>query len=122
MTRESRFRSYSKEKGMLYNISCPAEEMELDKFLDTIDNLMERAGVDDKFENSLYESDIVKHFEKNSDDGVLKIIEKYKGSLIARPFDKEASSEMGLINYRTHDTMELIGNIFEHDEFLFLSD
>jgi len=121
MNREISYRYHSKEEGMVYDIAVPAG-VNLNDFLNSIENLMEKTGYLDKNGNPLYEFDIVRHHTNSISDGVLKIIENYKGCWIARPLEENADESMLLVNFKTNHTMEAVGNVFLNKELIFLND
>lgn len=123
MNREISYRYYSEEEGMVYDITVPTD-VKLDEFLNSIENLMEKTGYFDKNENPIYEFDIINHYTDSISNGVLKVIENYKGCWIARPLEseEEADESMLLINFKTNQTMEVVSNIFLDKELVFLND
>lgn len=121
MNREIAYRYYTEEEGMVYDITVPFN-VNLNEFLNSIENLMEKTGYIDKNGNPLYEFDIVRHHVDSISGGVLKIIESYKGCWIARPLDENADENMLLINFKTNHTMEAVGNVFLNKELVFIND
>lgn len=121
MNREITYRYYTEEEGMVYDIIVPSD-VDLNEFLNSIENLMERTGYLDKNGNALYEFDIVRHHVDSISGGVLKIIENHKGCWIARPLEENADESMLLINFKTHHTMEAVGNVFLNKELVFIND
>lgn len=80
--------------------------------------LMQYTGLKDKNCIDIYEGDIVKHIVHNVELPIIKVIEFWEGSFIAKPSYDGSQSYMSLVNFAPNRTMEVIGNIYANKELL----